>query len=206
MSQEAPPANPSVPGAIAAWFRKWLGRIRAFCMLAGAWGFLFSVNSLIGFRAGFEYDDGLVYSTPAFQAAGKTSAEAGSPDYWNAVNRAYASERLKPVVWLSAWTLKVLGFRIAIFCDRGQEGADSLEADWSRLADDFYFTRTDNEKYEILEKNRFALYAGPSDAGIIQARKAGVPPLRVKKSGNSSNPLASTPGKYKERILPLSEF
>ena len=205
MQQPAPP-NPSVTGAVAAWFAKWFGRVKAFCMLAGAWGFLFSVNSLIGFRAGFEYDDGLVYSAAAFQAAAKAQLTEGTPDYWNAVNRAYAYERLKPVPWLSAWALKVLGFRIAIFCDRGQEGSDSLEAYWSRLADDFYFIKSDNEKYEILEKNRFVLYAGPSDAGIIQARKAGVTPLRVKKSGNSTNPLESSPGKFKERTLPLSEF
>ncbi len=175
-------------------------------MLAGAWGFIFSVNSLIGFRAGFEYDDGLVYSTPAFQEAAKDQLEAGSPDYWNAVNRAYTYERLKPVPWLTAWALKVIGFRIAFFLDRGPEGSDSLEAGWSRLADDIYFTRSDNEKYELLEKNRFVLYAGPSDAGIIQARKAGVTPLRINKSKTSVNPLESTPGKFSERYLPLSGF
>lgn len=198
--------KPTVAGAVSAWFSKWYHRLKAFCMLAGAWGFIFSVNSLIGFRAGFEYDDGIVYSTPAFQAAAKDHLETGSPDYWNAVNRAYPYEHLKPVPWLTAWTLKALGFRIAFFCDRGPEGSDSLEASWRRLADDFYFTRTDNEKYEILEKHRFVLYAGPSDSGIIQARKAGVPPLRVKRSAKSSGPLASSPGKFREKTLPLSEF
>ncbi len=196
----------TISGAIAAWFSRWFNRLKAFCMLAGAWGFIFSVNSLIGFQAGFEYDDGIVYSTPAFQAAAKDITDTTSPDYWNAVNRSYAYERLKPAVWLSAWTLKILGFRIAFFCDRSPEGSDSLEAYWSRLADDFYFTRTDNEKYEILEKKRFVLYAGASDAGIIQARKADIFPLRIKKSKTSSNPLESNPGKFKEKTLPLSEF
>ena len=175
-------------------------------MLAGAWGFLFSVNSLIGFQAGFEYDDGLVYSTPAFQAAEKDKAPRDGPDYWNSVNRSFSYERLKPLPWLSAWTLKALGVKIAFFCDRGSEGSDSLEASWRKLADRFYFTRTENEKYSILEKKRFILYAAPSDAGIIQARKAGVTPLRIKKSKRSSNPLESTPGKFGEKTLPLSEF
>ncbi|MDP2866214.1 MAG: hypothetical protein Q8O90_08220 [Elusimicrobiota bacterium] len=192
--------------AIAAFFLKWFGRFKAFSMAAGAWGFLFSVNSLIGFQAGFEYDDGLVYSTPAFQAAEKDKAAPGGQDYWNSVNRSFSYERLKPVPWLAAWTLKALGVKIAVFCDRGAEGGDSLEASWRKLADYFYFIRTEDEKYKILEKRRFIIYAAPSDSGIIQARKAGVTPLRVKKSKRSVNPLESNPGKFKERTLPFSDF
>lgn len=205
MAQRETP-NPTISGAIAAWFSKWLRRLRAFCMLAGAWGFIFSVNSLIGFRAGFEYDDGIVYSTPALQAAAKESLEPSSPDYWNAVNRSYTYERLKPLPWLTAWAFKAAGVRIAVFCDRGQAGSDSLEVSWRRLADDFYFTENDNAKYEILEKNRFIFYAGPSDSGIIQARKAGVYPLRIKKSIKSAGAFEYNPGKFGEKTLPLSEF
>ncbi|MBI4351717.1 MAG: hypothetical protein HY550_09775 [Elusimicrobia bacterium] len=192
--------------AIAAFFSKWFGRLKAFSMLAGAWGFLFSVNSLIGFQAGFEYDDGLVYSTPAFQAAEKDKAPPGGPDYWNSVNRSFSYERLKPVPWLAAWTLKALGVKVAVFCDRGAEGGDSLEASWRKLADYFYFLGTEDEKYKVLEKRRFILYAAPSDSGIIQARKAGVTPLRIKKSGSSANPLESNPGRFKELTLPFSQF
>ena len=191
--------------AIAAFFSKWFGRFKAFSMAAGAWGFQFSVNSLLGFQAGFEYDDGLVYSTPAFQAAEKDKAAPGGPDYWNSVNRSFSYERLKPVPWLSAWTLKALGVKIAVFCDRGDEGGDSLEASWGKLADYFYFTRTEDEKYKLLEKRRFIVYAAPSDSGIIQARKAGVTPHRVKEQ-EVGKPLESNPGKFKERTLPFSDF
>lgn len=192
--------------AISAYLGKWYARLKAFSMLAGAWGFLFSVNSLIGFQAGFEYDDGLVYSTPAFKAAEKDNLEPGTPDYWNSVNRSFSLERLKPVPWLAAWSLKVFGVKIAVFCDRGGEGGDSLEKSWRRLADYFYFSRSENDKYRVLEKRRFILYAGASDAGIIQARKAGVHPLRLQKSGRSSLKFAYTPGKFGERYLPLSGF
>lgn len=199
-----PPPPPGPLEALKAWFARWWNRLRALCMLAGAWGFLFSVNSLLGFRAGFEYDDGLVYSTPAFQAAAKEGLQAGGPDYWNAVNRGFLLERLKPVPWLCAWTLKVLGFRVAVFLDRGHEGSDSLETYWGRLADDLYFTPTEDEKYQLLEKHRFVLYAAASDAGLIQAKKAGVWPLRIYKGAKSVNPLESNPGKFGERRLPLS--
>jgi hypothetical protein len=192
--------------ALKLFFAKWLARVKAFCMLAGAWGFLFSVNSLIGFRAGFEYDDGLSYSTPAFQAAEKDGLQPGTPDYWNSVNRSFAYERLKPVPWLTAWALKAFGVKIAVFCDRGPEGADGLEASWRRLADYFYFPKSEDEKYKVLEKHRFILYAGASDSGIIQARKAGVPPLRIQKSPRSIVRSNYTLGKFGERYLPLSGF
>ncbi len=189
-----------------AFLSKWFARLRAFAMLAGAWGFLFSVNSLIGFQAGFEYDDGLVYSTPAYKAAGNDKVVPGTPDYWNSVNRSFSYERLKPAVWAAAWSLKILGVKIAIFCDRGPEGADSLEASWRGLADHFYFTRNEDEKYRILEKDRFVLYAGPSDSGLIQARKAGVTPLRLGKSPRSVLNFDYNPGKFGEHRLPLSSF
>ncbi len=192
--------------ALAAYFGKWYARLKAFSMLAGAWGFLFSVNSLIGFQAGFEYDDGLAYSTPAFKAAEKDKLEPGTPDYWNSVNRSFALERLKPAPWLAAWSLKALGVKIAVFCDRGGEGADSLEASWRKLADYFYFSASEDAKYKVLEKRRFILYAGASDSGIIQARKAGVTPLRLQKSHRSALPFDYTPGKFGERQLPLSRF
>jgi hypothetical protein len=200
--QQHPPAPPPPPG----FFKRWFARLKAFSMLAGAWGFIFSVNSLIGFQAGFEYDDGLSYSTPAFQAAEKDKATPGTPDYWNCVNRSYAYERLKPVPWLAAWTLKALGVKIAVFCDRGPEGSDSLEASWRKLADYFLFPRTEDEKYRVLERRRFILYAGASDSGIIQARKAGVHPLRIMKSPSSIVKSDYNLGKFGERYLPLSSF
>ncbi|MCM2268172.1 MAG: hypothetical protein NDI60_10420, partial [Elusimicrobiales bacterium] len=142
----------------------------------------------------------------AFQAAEKDNLPPGSPDYWNAVNRSYGYERIKLVPWLTAWAFKALGVKIAVFCDRGSEGADSLEASWRRLADYFYFPRSEDEKYRILEKRRFVLYAGASDTGIIQARKAGVHALRIKKSHSSTVKADYNPGKFSERLLPLSQF
>ena len=193
--------------AIKALFLKWFSRLRAFAMLAGAWGVLFSVITLIGFKAGFEYDDGLVYSTPAFQAAGEAGVPAApDADYWNAVNRAYKSEHIKPLPWLTAWALKVLGFRIEVFCSRGEAGSDSLRNAWRRLADSFHFTADENQKYELLEKGRFIFYFAPSDEGVIQAKKADVIPVRIRKNKRSVNPCLYDPGKYGERVLPLSEF
>ncbi|MCX5786477.1 MAG: hypothetical protein NTX59_12405 [Elusimicrobia bacterium] len=239
--------------AIGAFFSKWFARLRAFAMLAGAWGVLFSVITLIGFKVGFEYDDGLVFSTPAFKSAQGSKAEpsatltiapardlplsfsagkradaeyispggygletkgrglpdediASGADYWNAVNRAYKYEHIKPIPWLTAWFFKVLGFKVEIFCGRGQEGSDSLENSWKTLADYFHFTTDENKKYELLERSRFIFYFTPSDEGVIQAKKAGVTPVRIRKNKKSLNNCLYNPGEFRERILPLSEF
>ncbi|HAH32646.1 MAG TPA: hypothetical protein DCL44_10080 [Elusimicrobia bacterium] len=233
--------------AIGAFFSKWFTRLRVFATLAGSWGVLFSVITLIGFKVGFEYDDGLVFSTPAFKSAQNYKAAppviSPSPrtfgagkradtddiltggyseefkkrdlpaedvfagaDYWNTVNRAYKYEHIKPIPWLTAWLFKALGFKVEIFCGRTRQGSDSLENSWKTLADYFHFTTDENQKYELLERSRFVFYFTPSDEGVIQAIKAEVTPVRIRKNKKSSNSCLYNPGKFKEYILPLSEF
>ena len=187
------------------FLKKWALRFKIFCFLAATWAVFFSVFTLMGLRAGFEYDDGLVFSTPAFKSAQKTIMEPGSKDYWLAVNRSYKLERVKPAVWLTAWFFKVFGFKTAILAQRDQAGSDSLIQSWKPLANDFFFAADENQKYELLEKG-FTLYFAASDADIIQARKAGVWAVRIRKSAKSTLPAPATPRKFGEPVLPLSEF
>ena len=189
-----------------AFLKKWLYRLKLFCFLAAIWAVFFSVFTLMGLRAGFEYDDGLSFSTPAFQTADKDKAEPFSKDYWNSVNRSFKLERTKPAVWLTARFFKFLGFKVDIFCQRDPAGSDTLVQSWKSLADDFYFTPEEDQKYQLLEKNHFLVYFASSDGGIIQARKAGVTPVRIRKSGKSELPYEYNPRKLKESVLPLSEF
>jgi len=120
--------------AIRAFFSKWFSRLRSFAMIAGAWGVLFSVITLISFKVGFEYDDGLVFSTPAFKAASAapvvTKSGKADADYWNAINRAYKLEHIKPIPWLTAWFFKIFGFKVEIFCTRDAAGSESLQNSW----------------------------------------------------------------------------
>jgi acid phosphatase class B len=181
-------------------------RLKIFSFLAATWAVFFSVFTIMGLRAGFEYDDGLVFSTPAYKTAQKSGAEPGSKDYWNAVNRAYKLERAKPVVWLTAWLCRAFGFKVAIICQRDPAGSDSLAQSWKPLAQDFFFTDDENQKYELLEKKPFTLYFAVSDADVIQARKAGVWAVRIRKNKKSVLPAEATPRMFKEPVLPLSEF
>jgi len=189
-----------------AFLKKWMLRFKIFSLLAATWAVFFSVFTLMGLRAGFEYDDGLAFSTPAFKSSSEVKTEPGSKDYWNAVNRSYKLERTKPAVWLTAWFFKALGFKTAIICQRDPAGSDSLVQNWKPLADDFFFAADENQKYELLEKKHFTIYFAASDADIIQARKAGVWAVRIRKGGKSMLPSESTPHKFKEPVLPLSEF
>jgi hypothetical protein len=192
--------------ALDAFLKRWFNRLRIFSFLAATWAVFFSVFTLLGFRAGFEYDDGLAFSTPAFQSARKEHTDTLSQEYWSSVNRACNLERTKPAVWLSAWFFKVFGFKIDIFCQRDPAGSGALVRSWKPLADNFYFAPEEDQKYQLLEKNRFILYFASSDGGIIQARKAGVAAVRIRKSKKSVLSYEYNPRKFKEPVLPLSEF
>ncbi len=192
--------------ALDVFFKKWLLRLRLFSFLVATWAVFFSVFTLMGLHVGFEYDDGLVFSTPAFQSARDSRTEPESQDYWNAVNRAYRLERVKPAPWLTAWFFRIFGFKVDILCLRGPAGADSLIQSWKPLADTFFFAADENRKYEFLEHKPVILYFAASDADIIQARKAGVAAVRIRKSSKSTLSSEYTPRKFKEPVLPLSEF
>ena len=192
--------------ALDIFLKKWLLRLKIFSFLAATWAVFFSVFTLMGLRVGFEYDDGLVFSTPAYRSALNEKLEPASNDYWNAVNRAYKLERTKPAPWLAAWFFRIFGFKVDILCQRDPAGADSLVQSWKPLADSFIFTADENQKYEFLEHKPVVLYFAASDADIIQARKAGVTAVRIIKSAKSSLPSEFTPRKFKEPVLPLSEF
>ena len=108
------------------------------------------------------------------------------------------------VVWLTAWFSRPSASRWPSWPAR-PAGSDSLVQNWKPLANDFFLPmRTGLTSY--LKKKPFTLYFAASDAGIIQARKAGVWAVRLRKSGKSSLPAESTPRKFKEPVLPLSEF
>jgi hypothetical protein len=192
--------------ALDKFIKRWFLRLKIFTFLAATWAVLFSVFTLLDLHVGFEYDDGLVFSTPAFLSARGGKLEPGSQDYWNTVNHAYKLERRKPAAWLTAWFFKVIGFKVDILCQRGPAGAESLVQKWKPLADNFFFAADENQKYEFLEHKPVILYFAASDADIIQARKAGIAAVRIRKSSKSVLPSEFTPRKFKEPVLPLSEF
>ena len=112
--------------AIRAFFSKWFSRLRAFAMLAGAWGVLFSVITIIGFKVGFEYDDGLAFGYAQGPGVGRCDTDVwfggeggqggfSGPELTDAGARlqpdfiaAYTvdPQRFDPHVWMPTLTLK----------------------------------------------------------------------------------------------------
>jgi len=208
---------------IWGFISKWLNRFHIALTLIGLWGIFFAFSSLRGCRMGIEYDDGLVYSTPAFKIAAEAAAQkeikddpavsgrtlivpGSTAEFYSVLNNSFGLERTKIVPWLAAWTLKLAGWRVSVFCDRESSGGSALKKNWRRLADDFFFTPSETEKYEILSGEKFNFYAGASDSGLAQAVKAGVKPVRVLKSPMSTNQMQYTPGKFNEKIMRLSQL
>jgi acid phosphatase class B len=163
---------------------------------------IFTSVNLADLRVGFDYDDTLMFSTPAFRAASATSERPFSPAFWKVVNQSFQVEKVKLVPMSGAVLAKVLGFDVVIITARPDYGGSQLRDHWKWLAKEFYFEK---DKSSILEKGRFIVFFGDSDSDITEAREAKVRAIRVKRSPESDYKDKYNPGCYDEFILPFSE-
>lgn len=187
-------------------FTQWLNKLKKLSILAGTWAVIFATITILGFKIGFEYDDGLVFSTPAFRQTRGIEEYPDKKDYWNFLNRSYRLERIKLVPFMTAWLFKAFGFKIHVICMRSPIGADSLVHSWKPLITEFVFVNDNMEKYKVLERKCFTIYFADSDADIIQAKKSNTTALRIKRNRKSRNKTDYSPGKFNEFTIPLSEF
>ena len=160
-----------------------------------------SVN-IADLKVGFDYDDTLIFSTPAFRAGAASGQESYSPGYWRVVNQSFNLEKVKLVPMTTALIYKALGFDVVVITARQGYGGEELQEHWKWLAKEFYFERN---KSEILKRARFVAFFGDSDSDITEALAAGVRPIRVKRSPKSDYTGKYHPGQYKECILPFSD-
>jgi acid phosphatase class B len=160
-----------------------------------------SVN-IADLKVGFDYDDTLIFSTPAFRAGAASGQEPYSPEYWRVVNQSFNREKVKLVPMTTALIYKALGFDVVVITARQGYGGVELQEHWKWLAKEFYFERN---KSSILEKGRFVAFFGDSDSDITEALEAGVKPIRVKRGKESDYKGKYHPGQYNECILPFSD-
>lgn len=160
-----------------------------------------SVN-IADLKVGFDYDDTLIFSTPAFRAGATSGQEPYSEEYWRVVNNSFNLEKVKMVPLTTALIYKALGFDVVIITARAGYGGEELQRHWKWLAKEFYFER---DKSEILKRDKFVAFFGDSDSDITEALGAGVRPIRVKRSKESDYQEKYHPGQYKELILPFSD-
>ena len=133
---------------------------------------------------------------------------AMSQQFWSVVNQAYDLEKPKIVPLSAAWLFRVLGFRVAILASRPDTDGEALRKEWRRLVPRprFIFAGDGAGKSRHLGDGNFVLYFGDSDVDISEARKAGVFPVRVKRSPRSSYKEDYHPGTMREFVLPLSQY
>ncbi len=170
------------------------------------WGLIFSLVTIGKLKVAFDYDDTLVYSTPAFAKAFSSGVQPYSPQFWRTVNTNYDLERPKPVPYLMAWAFRILGFKVSVLTSRPNYDGGALRKEWRMLATDFVFSGNSGNKHKYLRDGNYVLYFGDSDADIIQGRKAGVLTLRVKRNSKSLYKDDYHPGSLREFVIPLTEF
>jgi acid phosphatase class B len=174
--------------------------------LLSMWGLVFSLVTIGQLRVGFDYDDTLVYSTPAFQKAFKAGVQPFSPRFWEVVNNSYELERIKPLPYALAWIFRIAGFKVTVITARPAYGGDSLKKEWRFVSTDFVFAGGSANKHKTLRQGNYVLFFGDSDSDITQGRKARVLTLRVKRSPKSSYKEDYHPGALREIVLPFTEF
>lgn len=186
--------------AVKAWISKWYMRFKTFVYLFAIWAVIHSTVNVCGFSVAFEYDDGIAYTTDAYIKARNLSGD----EFFKILNENSSLDRAKIIPFLIYQILKISGFSIDIIVDRKNISSERLVSRWQGSA--IYFTTSPNEKYEILNIKKYLIFFANSDDGIIQAKKAGIYPIRIKRNPKSLNPLPYNPGKFGEKQIPLSQF
>lgn len=170
------------------------------------WGLIFSLVTIGKLRVAFDYDDTLVFSTPAFQKSFQAGSQAFSPQFWANVNQNYDLEKPKIVTNALAWALRIFGFRITVLAARPPEGGEPLKKEWRRLVSRFVFASDPKARSAALAQGNHVLFLGDSDSDVQAGRSARILTLRIKRSSKSIYKEDYHPGTLREFVLPLSEY
>ena len=177
--------------------------------LMSVWGLIYSLVTIGRLGVAFDYDDTLVDSTAAFERASRAVAaqQQLSPGFWAAVNNSYELEKPKLLPYALAWACRIMGFKVTIMADRSAADAEALKKEWRRLAPrSFVFTAQPQNKHLHLQDGRYILFFGDSDRDMLEAKKAGVFAVRVKRHRRSVGHDDYNPGTMGEPVLPFSHL
>lgn len=175
--------------------------------LMSVWGLVFSLVTIARLGVAFAYDDTLVDSSAAYEKASGASAAARGPDYWKTINNAYDLESPKLLPYAAAGLARAFGFRILILAERQSTGGEALKKEWRHLAPrGFTFVSDPEELHLHLQDGRYVLFLGSTDRELLEAKKAGVYAVRVKRPRKAVLGGEYNPGQLGEVVIPLSEF
>lgn len=160
-------------------------------------------------KVGFDVDDTLLFSTPAFKKGFDSDVKAFSSEYWIIVNksdREHSIIKKKTAELLKMHQLE--GDEVFIITARHPDGGDVLKEFLTEIfnvpAGNIFF-ETEGKK-ERLKRLGLNVYYGDSDSDISAAINAGVKPFRILRTNKSSYKKKFNPGAYGEEIITGSEW
>lgn len=164
----------------------------------------FIANKTFEKTVGFDFDATLAFSTPTFLAE---KAEEPSPRLdWQLINGRLLQHEKKKRVAVLVTVFKFLGLTPIVITARpdikGEVFRSHVSKTYKVKPEDIYMTK---EKAHVLQERKTVLFFGDSDADILEAQKAGVRAVRVKRSADDLYKDNYNPGKYGEFVLPFSD-
>lgn len=155
-------------------------------------------------KVGFDLDDTLVFSTPAFQRGFSADVDPFSDEFWSIVNRSdSAASCVKPA------TLRILknhqrkGHELYVITARRgvntEPVRDFVSSTFGIPKDHLYFEP--DGKTERLKELGVDVYYGDSDSDIKDAREGDIKAVRIQRSPKSNYQEKYNPGTFDERVL-----
>src|SRR6185436_13179125 len=118
---------------------KGVSNAKKILSLMMIWGLIFSVVTIGRLRVAFDYDDTLVFSTPAMRKAYSSGAIPHTAQFWKIVNQSYDLEQPKFMTHAIAWVFRLAGFQPTILVSRPPDGGEPLRKEWRHLAPKLVF-------------------------------------------------------------------
>lgn len=153
---------------------------------------------------GFDFDDTLAYSSPAFDRGFDQAQEPFSPEFWKVVNASDENVScLKPTVVNILEQHQDAGHQIYVITARQGHGGDA----WKQYVSETFSIPKENAYFEPNGKTQrirelgIDIYYGDSNSDITAAQQAGIKPIRIQRSSESNYQAKYNPGKYDEEIV-----
>ncbi|MEW6556132.1 MAG: HAD family acid phosphatase [Elusimicrobiota bacterium] len=158
-------------------------------------------------NVGFDCDDTLLFSTPAFEIANKSEYSEYSDEWWAIVNKSDEGNSIVKKV-----TEKILNEHkqkcdeIFVITSRedfeGDILRDFLNKTFGIKKQNIYF---EHKKANKIKELNISIFYGDSDSDITAAQEAGAKGIRILRSPKSSYKGKYHPGQLGEEIIPNSE-
>ena len=94
-----------------------------------------------------------------------------------------------------------------IMAERQGSDGDALKKEWRKLSPrSFIFTPDPTAKHLHMQEGHFVAFFGDSDQDMLEAKKANVLAVRIRRGKRAVKHDQYSPGKMGEVVIPLSQF